>query len=402
MRGLPFLLLSVLFCPTGAFTAGAAAEPASTAGSSGVLLGTVRTSDGAALRGVGVELRGPGTPLHLTTGLDGSFRAGPLAAGEYEATVDAPGLEPRGTSRAEVGTGETTLELVLAPAPVREHVVISATRGEATLSTLGVASDVLDRERIDERAAPELLSLLQEVPGVATSRAGGTGLQGSAFIRGGESRYARVLVDGVPVNQPGGAFDFGTALPFELERVEVVRGAASSLYGSDALAGVVSLTTRRARSGESALELLLAPAPVRERVVVSATRGEATLSTLGVASDVLDRERIDERAAPELLSLLQEIPGVATSRAGGTGLQGSAFIRGGESRYARVLVDGVPVNQPGGAFDFGTALPFELDRVEVVRGAASSLYGSDALAGVVSLTTRRARPGESPSLRGEA
>jgi len=77
------------------------------------------------------------------------------------------------------------------------------------------------------------------------------------------------------------------------------------------------------------------------------------------------------------------------------------FIRGGESRYACVLVDGVAVNQPGGSFDFGTVLPFELERVEVVRGAASSLYGNDALAGVVSLQTRRARPGERPSLRAE-
>jgi len=116
---------------------------------------------------------------------------------------------------------------------------------------------------------------------------------------------------------------------------------------------------------------------------------------------VLDRERIDERAAPSLLALLQDLPGVATARTGQAGLQASVFVRGGESRYAAVLVDGVPVNQPGGAFDFGTALPFELERVEVVRGAASSLYGNDALAGVVSLKTRQARPGESPSLRAE-
>jgi len=140
---------------------------------------------------------------------------------------------------------------------------------------------------------------------------------------------------------------------------------------------------------------------VSERVVVSATRGEATLSSIGIAADVLDRERIDDRAAPSLLALLQDVPGVATARAGQSGLQASVFLRGGESRYAAVLVDGVPVNQPGGAFDFGTALPFELERVEVVRGAASSLYGNDALAGVVSLQTRQARPGESPSLRAE-
>ena len=229
----------------------AAARAGEVASPPGGLQGSVRTSDGRALAGVAVELCGPrAAPVRLTSGPDGLFEARGLAAGEYQARVDVPGLVLLSPARATVGHGEGRLDLVLAPAPVREQVVVSATRGEATLSSLGVASDVLDRERIEERDATELLSLLQEVPGVATSRTGGTGLQGSAFIRGGEARYARVLVDGVPVNQPGGSFDFGTVLPFELERVEVVRGAASSLYGSDALAGVVSLTTRQATPGE--------------------------------------------------------------------------------------------------------------------------------------------------------
>ena len=217
----------------------------------GAVAGDVRTNDGRALPGVAVELDGPSGTARVVTGPDGGFRVGKLQAGEYAASVDAPGLELPRPARVAVGSGEARLVLVLAPAPVRERVVVSATRSEATLSTLGVASTVIDHERLEERAAPELLSLLQEVPGVATARAGGTGLQGSAFIRGGEARYARVLVDGVSVNQPGGAFDFGTALPFELERIEVVRGAASSLYGSDALAGVISLETRRARPGEA-------------------------------------------------------------------------------------------------------------------------------------------------------
>jgi vitamin B12 transporter len=217
----------------------------------GSLEGVVRTSDDLALPGVAVTLDGPSGKRRVSTGPDGAFRASGLEAGEYAASVDAPGLELRPPARATVGAGESRLDLVLAPAPVSERVVVSATRGEATLSSIGVAADVLDRQRIDDRAAPSLLPLLQEVPGVATARTGQTGLQGSVFIRGGESRYACVLVDGVAVNQPGGSFDFGTVLPFELERVEVVRGAASSLYGNDALAGVVSLQTRRARPGES-------------------------------------------------------------------------------------------------------------------------------------------------------
>jgi vitamin B12 transporter len=219
--------------------------------STGSLEGSVVTSDGLALPGVAVTLHGPAGDRRLTTRPDGSFAAAALPAGAYAVRIDVPGLEIRGPRTALVGSGANRLDLVLAPAPVAERVVVSATRGEATLSSIGVAADVLDREAIEDRAAPTLLPLLQDVPGVATARAGQTGEQGSVFIRGGESRYARVLVDGVPVNQPGGAFDFGTALPFELERVEVVRGAASSLYGTDALAGVVSLQTRRARAGES-------------------------------------------------------------------------------------------------------------------------------------------------------
>ncbi len=218
-------------------------EPAAATGS---VAGTVRTSDGAALPHVAVLLRGDAGSARVTTGPDGAFRIARLAAGEYDASVDAPGLALTGPAKASIGGEPARLDLVLSAAPVREHVVVSATRSEATSSTLGAAVDVLDRERIEERAAPSLLALVQELPGVATARAGGTGLQGSVFIRGGESRYARVLVDGVAVNQPGGAFDFGTALPFEIESIEVLRGAASSLYGSDALAGVVSLTTRRA------------------------------------------------------------------------------------------------------------------------------------------------------------
>ncbi len=212
-----------------------------------------------ALPHVAVLLRGPAGSTRLATGPDGRFRVDHLAAGEYAATVDAPGLLLVGSAQASVGAGAgaapAELDLVLKPAPVREHVVVSATRSEATLSTVGAAVEVLDHERIEERAASSLLELVQELPGVASARAGGTGLQGSVFIRGGESRFARVLVDGVAVNQPGGAFDFGTALPFEVERVELMRGAASSLYGSDALAGVVSLTTRRAGDGGPSLRV---------------------------------------------------------------------------------------------------------------------------------------------------
>jgi len=73
---------------------------------------------------------------------------------------------------------------------------------------------------------------------------------------------------------------------------------------------------------------------------------------------------------------------------GSYGGQTSLFIRGGESKFAKVLIDGVPVNDAGGAFDFSTLSTDNLDRIEIVRGPASVLYGSDAMAGVIQLFTR--------------
>jgi outer membrane cobalamin receptor len=211
----------------------------------GSLTGTVRTSDGVPLPQLVLTLAGPSGLRTAVTGPEGRYRASGLAAGAYTLSAETPGLVAGGPREATVGAGEARLDLVLSPAPVREQVLVSATRSEAAASTLGSAVSVLDRERIDERAATSTLTLLQDLPGVATARTGAVGAQGSLFVRGGESRFARILVDGVPVNQPGGAYDFGSALPLEYERIEVVRGATSSLYGTDALAGVVHFVTRR-------------------------------------------------------------------------------------------------------------------------------------------------------------
>jgi vitamin B12 transporter len=209
------------------------------------LSGTVQTVDGRPLPQIVLVLEGPAGSRTLVTGTDGRYRAADLAPGDYRVRPEAPGLSLSSEARVLV-TGDTRLDLRLEPARIREQVVVAATRGDAALSTLGISATVLDEARIAEREPSSLLQLLQDVPGIAVARTGGPGSQASAFVRGGESRFARILVDGVPVNQPGGGFDFGSALPLELDRLEVVRGAASSLYGTDALAGVIHLVTRRA------------------------------------------------------------------------------------------------------------------------------------------------------------
>ena len=212
---------------------------------SGVLAGSVRTSDGTPIPNLVLIVRGPGEVRTVVTGPEGRYRVTGLAPGHYRLDLRIPGFVLAGSPETDVSAAETALDLTLAPAPVRERVVVAATRDEAALSTVGVSATVLDSDRIAEREAPSVLALLEEVPGLAVARNGGIGLQGSVFVRGGESNFARILVDGVPVNEPGGEYNLGPLLPLELERVEVVRGAASSLYGTDALAGVIHFVTRR-------------------------------------------------------------------------------------------------------------------------------------------------------------
>ena len=235
----PPLIVATLLCA--ALATGA--EP-------GALAGRVRTAEGTPVPQLVLRVAGPGGERTVVTGPEGRYRLAGLAPGEYRVRVEAPGFVLSPEPRRAVAAAEESLDLVLAPAPVREQVLVAATRAEAALSSLGVTASVLDRERIAERRSPDVIHMLQEVPGAAVARAGGLGLQSSLFLRGGSSNAARILIDGVPVNEPGGAFDFGALLPLELEQVEVVRGAASSLYGTDALAGVVHLVTRHAGPGE--------------------------------------------------------------------------------------------------------------------------------------------------------
>jgi len=110
---------------------------------------------------------------------------------------------------------------------------------------------------------------------------------------------------------------------------------------------------------------------------------------------VLTRREIEDRGYQTLTEALTAVPGLRIAQLGGPGQQASAFLRGTNSRHVLVLLDGVPLNdpsEPNAAFNFGNELLFDVERIEVLRGPASALYGSAALGGVVNLVTRRAPP----------
>jgi vitamin B12 transporter len=130
--------------------------------------------------------------------------------------------------------------------------------------------------------------------------------------------------------------------------------------------------------------------PPLEAVVVTASRIPQPLDRVGSSVTVIDREQIDRRQSVFATDLLQDVPGVALSRAGGTGSQTQIRVRGAEANQVLVLIDGIRANDPGGndEFAFENLTTWDVDRIEVVRGPQSALWGSDAVAGVINVITR--------------
>src|SRR5688500_5156387 len=124
-------------------------------------------------------------------------------------------------------------------------------------------------------------------------------------------------------------------------------------------------------------------------VAVTATRSPLPADRTPSSVSVVTGEALRREGITTVADALRTVPGLSIVQTGSYGGATSLFIRGGESKYAKILVDGVPINDAGGAFDLSALSTDNLDRIEIVRGPASVLYGSDAVAGVVQLFTRR-------------
>ena len=148
-----------------------------------------------------------------------------------------------------------------------------------------------------------------------------------------------------------------------------------------------------------------APRSGRSSSMSSSRRPPPNLPQARVGSPVtvIDRGMLQDLAKPDVLEALRTVPGLQVVQTGQRGGTTSVFVRGGAADFNKVLIDGVPANDIGGAIDFDTLSTSAFDRVEVLRSSNSILYGSDALSGVISLTTRRGssrRPEVSYSIDG--
>src|SRR5581483_4000178 len=132
-------------------------------------------------------------------------------------------------------------------------------------------------------------------------------------------------------------------------------------------------------SSKEAAVIHLTIAPATETVVVSATRNPVPSDTTATSVDSLGAAQLQGMNPVSAADALQFLPGAIINNSGRRGSLSSLFVRGGESRYNKVLVDGVPINETGGTFDFGVVPLTEADHLEFLRGAQSTLYGSDAM-----------------------
>jgi vitamin B12 transporter len=136
-------------------------------------------------------------------------------------------------------------------------------------------------------------------------------------------------------------------------------------------------------------------------VTVTATRLPVTRGGTPAAITVITGEELRARGITRLTDALRDVPGASVVQSGSFGSQTAVFLRGGESDYTKVLVDGVPVNDAGGAIDLAHLSVADVERIEIVRGPASVLWGSDAVTGVIQIfTSRAARSRASMSARG--
>ena len=131
-------------------------------------------------------------------------------------------------------------------------VVVTATRLPARADALPTSVTVISGAQLRAEGIRTVAEALRIVPGAAVVTTGPWGGQASLFLRGGESDYVKVLIDGVPQNAPGGSYDFANLTTDNVERIEVVRGPTSVLYGSDAVTGVVQIFTRDGRGAPRA------------------------------------------------------------------------------------------------------------------------------------------------------
>jgi outer membrane cobalamin receptor len=221
--------------------------------------GKVFDPSGAPISGAQVSVTTRvGVSAQTITSDTGAFQLNAPDAPDAKIVVTAPGFAAR--TIAPDAAAAVQLEI----AAQSESVQVAGSAIDAPVSESGGSVSVITAREVRERNEPSAFDLLRYLPGMTFNQNGGAGAVSSLFLRGGNSNFALVQIDGIPVNSFGGPFDFAHIPAQAIEQVEVARGAQSAVYGSYANTGVIDFETRRGGSTPS-LEVLAEGGTFRER-----------------------------------------------------------------------------------------------------------------------------------------
>src|SRR5215471_18995021 len=211
--------------------------------SGGYLRGIVVDAKAAPVRGARVVLlvNDKRAIRETFTNDRGIFELDGLKPGDYAVAVEADGLtQTGGAQTVKILAGrEFRVAIPLTVAAIQDAIVVSSTKTEARTDETPASAFVISANELARAQQINIFDALRFSPGVTVAQTGRRGGVTSLFVRGGEPDYTKILIDGAPVNDAGGSYDFADLTADDSARVELIRGSQSALYGSDAMTGVL-------------------------------------------------------------------------------------------------------------------------------------------------------------------
>ena len=208
--------------------------------------GTVYDPDGRAVPDAEVTLLGSLIAAgEMRTDSRGEYKFDGLVSGIYTIVANLPGFTSIPAEIKVEGSADSVNDVHLKLSAVQARVVVSASLGGALAPEVGSSVTVVSHDEIENQGAETVADALRNVPGVEINRTGQQGAVTSAFIRGGNSNYNLIMIDGIPMNDFGGAFDLAPLPTAGVDQVEVLRGPQSALYGSNAVAGTINIVSEQ-------------------------------------------------------------------------------------------------------------------------------------------------------------
>lgn len=256
-------LCSLRFLPFGFFVVAVLAFTVLTsAQSTATLTGRVTDRSGASISQASVTAEpissqesAAQSPTRVRTAVDGSYSL-EVPAGRYRIRISAPEMTTVEQQFMFSAGHRREWNVRMELAPLSSQVVVSAQAEPAPANTVASPVTVLTRADIEQRQALWLGPLLSSTAGGSLERLGPEGGIPSFFLDGGDSNFTKFLIDGTPVNQPGGDIDLSNLNLMNVDKIEIVHGASSALFGSDAMDGVIQIFTHRGTTEKPALTVL--------------------------------------------------------------------------------------------------------------------------------------------------